>query len=209
MSDDTPTQRFDAPLTPSTASSPQGGDEKKSRALIIALIAIGALVLIALIIVLIALFSGKGTPTGTATPTTIVTPSSTPSSTPSATPSATPTPTHSTTPAPPPATGPTLTAFSSSTNVECNAAANPIPLNFSWTGTGATAYIAVGATDDPKQNGEGWTLPPTGTQADFPAGMEIDYPCYQQNASYTIGVYDNSGHKVVKQLVVTNNGTVK
>lgn len=213
MSDDTPTQRFDAPLTPTTPLTPISTppedptpEDKRRRALMFVFIGLSAALLVVLIIVLIILFTRGGTPSA------IVTPSETPSAspTPSATPTATPTPTPTQTSAPtqPPASGPTLTAFSSSTDVQCNAANNPIPLDFSWVGTGAAAYIAVGATADPKSNGQGWTLPPTGSQADFPAGQDILYPCKAATATYTIGVYDNSGKSVVKQIVVTNHGTV-
>jgi hypothetical protein len=208
MSDDTPTQRFDAPLTPTTPlrTAPEGPtpEETRRRRLMIVLITLSAVLLAALLVVLIVLVTRSGTPTA------ITTPSQTPSvsATPSATPSPTPLPTTPTKPSPPPPAGPTLTSFASSTDVQCNAANNPIPLDFSWVGTGATAYIAVGTTNDPKSNGQGWSLPPTGTQADFPAGQEILYPCTAATATFTIGVYDNSGASVVKQLVVTNHGTV-
>jgi cytoskeletal protein RodZ len=210
MSDDTPTQRFDAPLTPTTpiATPPEEPtpEDRRRRALMFAFIALSAALLVILIVVLIVLFARGGTPAAVSTPTTTPSASPTPSATPSASP--TPTPTQTTAPTPPPSSGPTLTSFASSTDVKCNAANNPIPIDFSWIGTGAAAYIAVGATADPKSNGQGWTLPPTGSQADFPADQDILYPCTKATATYTIGVYDNSGHSVIKQLVVTNHGTV-
>lgn len=228
MSDDTPTERVEpvapttplaaaAPTTPTTplpSDDPAGSthEPKRSRRLLIALIIVGALLVIAVVILLIVLLGGRATPTAGATPTDSSTPSASASPTNSATPSTSPTPspsaTTTTAPAPPPSSGPTLASFASSTDVSCNAANNPIPIAFSWTGTGAAAYFAVGSTNDPKNNGQGWTLPPTGSQADFPADQDILYPCNQATATYTIGVYDNSGDKVVKQLVVTNHGTV-
>jgi len=217
MSDDTPTQRFDAPLTPTTPLAPitptadgPTPEETRRRRLMIVFIALSAVLLAALIVVLIVLFTRGGTPAAVSTSTSTPTASASTSPTPSATPSRTPTPTPTRTSAPtrPPASGPTLTSFSSSTNVDCNAANNPIPLDFSWVGSGAAAYFAVGATNDPKNNGQGWTLPPTGSQADFPADQDILYPCKAATATYTIGVYDNSGKSVVKQIVVTNHGTV-
>lgn len=213
MSDDTPTQRFDAPLTPATSLTPISTppdeptpEDKRRRALMFVFIALSVALLVVLIVVLIILFTRSGTPSAIATPTETPSASSTPSTTPSATP--TPTPTRTTVPTQPPASGPTLTSFTSSTDVQCNAANNPIALDFSWVGTGATAYFAVGATNDPKSNGQGWTLPPTGSQADFPPGQDILYPCNAATATYTIGVYDNGGKSIVKRIVVTNHGTV-
>jgi cytoskeletal protein RodZ len=215
MSDDTPTQRFDAPLTPSTPATTTPGqptpDEKRRQRITAALIVLSALLLAGLIIAVIILFSRDATPTAVTTPIASSTPSSSPSvsSTPSRTPASIPTTAQTTAPAPPPASsGPTLSSFSSSTKVSCNAANNPIPLDFSWVGTGAAAYFAVGSTDDPKNNGQGWTLPPTGSQSDFPSGQDILYPCGQATSTFSIGVYDNSGKKVVKKVIVTNHGTV-
>ena len=232
MSDDTPTKRFDATpgdpagdpaanaaapaAAPATAPTPP--EKKTSRGVLIALIVLGAILLIALIVLLALLLRGTGQTTAAVTPTSGSTPSSTPSATPSSTPSATPSATTppksgtgtTTAPKPPAATGPTVSVFSSSTVVSCDSRTNnPIPLKFAWSGSGDAAYIAVGATDDPKANGQGWTLPTTGNQADFPDGNEILYPCYQQNAVYTIGIYDSKGDKAVKQLIVKNTGEVK
>lgn len=216
MSDDTPTQRFDAPLTPTggPVATPEE-PEKKNRGLLIALISVGALLLIAVIVLLIVLLGGRSTPTAATTSTPSVTPSETPSASPSPTSSSSPSnaasssPAPAPAPAPPAASGPTLTNFSGTNTVSCDAANNPIPLDFSWKGSGAAAYIAAGATADPKANGQGWTLPPTGTQDNFPDGQGFTFPCYQASATYTLGVYDNDGHKVVKQFTFKNTGTVK
>jgi hypothetical protein len=226
MSDDTPAQRFDAtPGEPAAgsgaapATAPTAPEQKKtSRGVLIALIVLGAVLLIAVIVLLALLLHGTGQTTAAVTPTSGSTPSSTPSASASATPSAIPsasTPPKSGTgttsaPKPPAATGPTVTVFSSSTAVGCDSRTNnPIPLKFAWSGSGDAAYFAVGATNDPKANGQGWTLPTTGNQADFPDGNEILYPCFQQNAIYTIGIYDTNGNKAVKQLIVKNIGEVK
>jgi hypothetical protein len=210
VSDDTPTQRLNTPESAAEAIEEEG---KKSRGLMIALIAIGALLLVALIILLIVLFGGNGKPvavdTKSPTPTASDTPSQTPSA--SATPTTTPTPTPTTTtappPPPPPPSGPSLATFTTDhSTVKCdNKTGNPIILTFRWSGTnGSVVYIAVGATSDPKQNGQGWMLPTTGTQADFP--YELDYGCYNAKVTYSLGIYDNSGHKSVKQLTITNTG---
>jgi len=187
---------------------------KKSRGLMIALIAVGAALLIGLIIVLIILLGRNGTPVavGTSTPTSTPTVSDTPSQAPTATAtaSASAIPTPSTTAAPPPPpNGPSLSSFTTDTpTVKCDSrTGNPIDLSFRWAGTnGSAVYIAVGATSDPKSNGQGWTLPTVGTQADFPYGLE--YGCYNAKVTYTLGIYDNAGHKSVKQITIKNTGEV-
>ena len=213
MSDNTPTQRFDAPVPP---ESEVVQEEKKNRGLMIALIVIGAVILIAIIILLIVLLGGKGKPVAVDTTTPTASASDTPSPTPTAssaspTPTPTPTPTHTTAPPPPPS-GPTLTTFNATQpstgnlTVKCdNRTGNPIPLSFRWAGTGGThVYIAVGATSDPKQNGQGWDLPNPGTQADFP--FPINYGCYQASQTFSLGIYDDAGHKSVKQVTIKNTG---
>ena len=98
MSDDTPTQRLDTP-------APEGHvepEEKKSRGLMIALIAIGALLLIALIILLIVLLGGNGKPVAAGTKSPTASASDTPTPTPTATVTPTPTPAPTPTTAPPP-----------------------------------------------------------------------------------------------------------
>jgi hypothetical protein len=208
VSDDTPTQRFDTPATPSGGETIE--QETKSHGLMIALIVVGAAMLIALIILLIVLLSGSGKPVAVATPTpTAASQSPTPSTTASSGPSPTPSATKTVAPPPPPPSGPVLISFTTGTpTVQCDSrTGNPLPLSFRWAGSGGSVvYIAVGATDDPKSNGQGWELPTIGTQADFP--NEIDYSCYSATATYSLGIYDGSGHKSVKQITIKNNGEV-
>ena len=104
MSDDTPTQRIHTSDNPDVNEVIEE-EGKKSRGLMIALIAIGGLLLIGLIIVLIILLGRNGTPVAVGTTTPTASASATPRETPSATPTPptppAPTPT-ATTPPPPP-----------------------------------------------------------------------------------------------------------
>jgi len=214
VSDDTPTQHIHTSDNPDVNEVIEE-EGKKSRGLMIALIAIGAFLLIGLIIVLIILLGGNGKPvavgTTTPTPSASDTPSQTATATTTATASAIPTPstTSAPPPPPPPPSGPSLSSFTTDTpTVMCDSrTGNPIPLRFRWAGTnGSVVYIAVGATSDPKLNGQGWMLPTVGTQADFP--YELDYGCYNAKVTYSLGIYDNAGHKSVKQITIKNTGEV-
>ncbi len=209
MGDDTPTQRFDqAPANPADTGEPD--EPKRSRALLITLIVVGAVLLAAIVVILVLLLNrGSGTDTvSTSSPTPTVTPSATPSSTPSRTPSGTPSPTTSTSsaPIPPPQPALTINSFSAgSPTVACdNRTGNPIAMSFSWTSTnGSQAFFGVN-TSDAQAGGMGWNLPPTGTSADFP--YEYDYPCYNAQTSFTITVVDAGGHKQSKTITVKNTG---
>lgn len=203
MSDDTPTQRIDAPGNTPVNEAVEG-EGNKSRGLMIALIAIGALLLIGLIIVLIILLGGKGTPVavGTTAPSVSVTSSQTPSV--SATPTAPTTPTTTTAPPPPPpSTKPSITSYSiSPSKLDCS---NGTPnLSIHWTSVnGKNAYFGVN-TNDAMTGGMGWVLPPTGSDADFPDGYR-PYPalCGNDSTEYTITILGNDGSKVSKTFTVT------
>lgn len=203
MSDDTPTQRID---TPAATGVDEATDDKgkQSRGLMIALIAIGALLLIGLIIVLILLLGRTGTPVAVGTPSASVIPSQTPTA--SATPTATTTPTPTTAPPPPPpppSTKPSITGYSiSPSKLDCS---NGTPnLSIQWTSVnGKNAYFGVN-TNDAMTGGMGWVLPPTGSDADFPDGYH-PYPalCGNDSTEYTITILGNDGSKVSKQFTVT------
>lgn len=206
MSDDTPTQRINTPdETPVAAAIEQEG--KKSRGLMIALIAIGALLLIALIVLLIILLGGNGKPVaaGTDSPTpTASSASPTPSETPSITPTTTPTPTTAPPPPPPPpSTKPSITAYSiSPSKLDCS---NGTPnLSIHWSSVnGKNAYFGVN-TNDAMTGGMGWVLPPSGSDADFPAGYHpFQALCGNDSTEYTITILGKDGSKVSKKFTVT------
>ena len=207
MSDDTPTQRINTPdETPVAAAIEEEG--KKSRGLMIALIAIGALLLIALIVLLIILLGGNGKPVaaGTDSPTpTASSASPTPSATPSITPTTTPTATTAPPPPPPPppSTKPSITGYSiSPSKLDCS---NGTPnLSIHWSSVnGKNAYFGVN-TNDAMTGGMGWVLPPSGSDADFPAGYHpFQALCGNDSTEYTITILGKDGSKVSKKFTVT------
>lgn len=202
MSDDTPTQRITSPdQTPVTAAIEEEG--KRSRGLMIALIAIGALLLIALIVLLIVLLSGNGKPVAAGTETPTPTTSSA-SPTPSVTPSATPTPTATTAPPPPPpSTKPSISAYSiSPSQLDCSQGTPNLSIHWSSV-NGKNAYFGVN-TDDAMTGGMGWVLPPTGSDADFPDGYHpFQALCGNDSTEYTITILGNDGSKVNQKFTVT------
>lgn len=204
---DTPTQRLDTP--DDGARSGDAAQRRTSRGLLIGLIALGAVILIAIIILLIVLLRGSGQPVATGTTTAIasdtpsasITPSDTPSQTPSAV--ATPTPTKAAPPPPPPSTKPSITSYSiSPSKLDCS---NGTPnLSIHWKSVnGKHAYFGVN-TNDAMTGGMGWVLPPTGSDADFPAGYHpFQALCGNASTEYTITILGNDGSKVSKKFTVT------
>jgi hypothetical protein len=219
MSDETPTQRFpsaeggDTPtqrLDTAEIAEDLHEEKQKSRGLLIGLIAAGALLLVALIVIIfVILGSQKGGPTGApATPGASTSPTPQPSS---ASPTPTPSPTEDA-PPPPSTTTPRIDSFAvSPSEWFCNSSAPvPVPdpqLSFTWSTTNAThVYFGVGQTDDAEQNGMGWDLPADGDDGDFPGGMDFTFYCPAESQSYTITAKDDAGHKVSKTVTVTNTG---
>jgi hypothetical protein len=208
MSDDTPTQRFDTPPStpaPGVASTPGPEEQpKRNRGLLIALIAIGAVLLIAIIVVLILLLGGGGKPVASPTKSSSPTPTMTASDTPSSTPSVSPSPTATQTSAPPPSTAVAITRYTiSPQKLDCSSGTPN--LSITWRSVNSKwAYFGVN-TANAKTGGMGWQLPPNGSDADFPDGYR-PYQALCQNASteYTITIEGIDGSLVSKQFVVTN-----
>ena len=188
VGNDAPTQRFEPPAPPTTPGATGTGDEppKKSKALLITLISIGAALLIAIILLLIWLFaSGQPTPSHTT-----ASPSITPSETPTETPSASASPSE-----PPAAAGPAIANYSAApTTVDCTGVTS-VPVHFAWQATGTTLWFGVG-TDDASAE-------PFGT---FPLNNEMDfnYQCGQTDAQqrYTITVQGENGEKISQTIVI-------
>jgi hypothetical protein len=236
MSDDTPTQRFDAagdaPTELFDASSPAASpgvvEERGSRKLVTILATVGGALLIAVLIVLILLLnksnatpgalpapspspSASASPTPSVTPTKSATPTPTP--TPTRTPTPTPTPTATAAPPAPPSTDAKITNFSATHTVLCNSSDQSgiePSLDFSWSSKNAiAAYFGVG-TDDAQSGGMGWTLPPSGNQHNFPSGYDpFYYPCPTASVTYTLTVVGTGGSKASQKVTVTNNGDTK
>jgi hypothetical protein len=229
MTDETPTERFgaagDAPterltsadaagMDPAAAPSEEVQEERKSRKTMIILGSIGAALLIALIILLVLLLTrNTGAVTPTASPTSSATPTSSASPTPTptaTTPTPTPTPTQTVAPPPPPPSNDVeVDAFDATPEVDCSAQTqNPEYVEFSWASTnGIVAYFAVGATNNAEQNGMGWTLPPSGSTADFPSGyFPFEFQCGNESQTYTITIVGTNGSRDSAQVTVVNVG---
>lgn len=197
MSDSTPTERFSV--------QPDAGDGPKSKRLLYVLIGIGAVLLIAVIILLVVLLTrptGSNTvaetpiPSATAseTPSAVPSESATPVSTPSATETvAAPTPT----PAPqPPAQVPGFDSFHAPSHAGCQAGDTQKQLTFSWSSDDAVkAYIGV-QTKNAKTAPYEADLPPVYTYTN------LYYNCDQASQYYTVTLEDGAGHITNKTVTI-------
>ncbi len=231
MSDDTPTERYDATgdapterLTPADAAavdpalagaSPEVQEERKSRKLMIILGSIGAALLVALIILLILLLVKPGStvgPSGSPTPSPTGSASATPTATRTATATATATPTPTPTPtatvAPPPPSNDAKLSISGTDEISCNTAAPVTPdytLYFEWSTQNAAQIFFGVATNDASQAPFFDNLPQNGnSQSDFP--YAIEYQCPAESQIYTFTAIGNNGSKVSKSITVVNTG---
>ncbi|MDO9591509.1 MAG: hypothetical protein Q7J04_10235, partial [Microcella sp.] len=145
MSDDTPTERFDAPTEPlpaEGAAAPREtpDEEGKNRGMLIALIAIAGAILIALIILIVVLLGNNGsndalpspefTTTESPTPTPDETESPEPSDEPSDEPSASPSATAA--PPPPPPQSPSFATFNGPNKATCPDTSSSVEITWSW-----------------------------------------------------------------------------
>lgn len=202
MSDDLPTVPMNQPGTPAGAARGPDGP-RRSRTPLIVMSVIAGLLLIAVVVLLTLLLSGRlGPSEPTAVPSSSTSEEPSPSPEPSDEPSddvdATTEPTTEPTetsapppppPAPPPATGPTFTAFSpaNNTSVGCAGDSGSVPLTFTWNSTGATeAAIGVGTTDAYAGAYE-TGLPPSGSYSN------ISYQCSEATQIYTVSIRGASG----------------
>ena len=179
MSDSTPTQKITTVVD---------SDAPKSRTLLYVLIGIGALLLIAVIVLIATLLSNDGTPT--TAPSSTRTASPTPSPTPSE-PSATPTPTQPEAPAPPPAPAPDpipgFDSFAYEQDAGCQPGDSQQQLTFSWSSDDAVrAYVGV-QTNNAKTGSYSGELPAVYTYSD------IYYNCGQASQYYTVTLEDAAG----------------
>lgn len=225
MSDDTPTQKFDAAagdtatemLSEHSGAAPAAGVRLSKRLVIILASVGGALVLALLVLVIVLLTTGSGQPTpvpgptDTASPSPTPTPTATSTKTPSPTPtkSPSPTPTPEPTPAPePPSTAAKITKFDGTDVIYCDSDTPSIlgsELSFKWaTKNAARIYFGVATTDaseEPLFN----NLPPSGTSFyDFPD--QVEFPCPQLTQTYTLTVIGTAGDRVSKTITVENEG---
>jgi len=205
MSDDTPTQRFDAAgddaptqrlETPATTVPLEVTEERKSRRLIIILASIGGALLLAVLIVLIVLLT-RGNATPVALPTSSATPTAT--TTPSTTPTATPTPTPTATtpaPPPPPSTDTTVDSFTiNPTTVDCSGSSSVV-ITLKWSTSNANnVYFGVDTGDASTGPFFGDSLPASGNSTnDFPNGYRpFEYTCGNGSHKYVITAVSADG----------------
>ncbi|WP_395638500.1 hypothetical protein [Pseudolysinimonas sp.] len=196
MSDDTPTQRL--------PHGPDAGDElveerQKSRTLMFVLIGVGAALLVAILVLLIILFSGdRGTPSASPTPSD--TPSASPTTSESATPSATPTPTVEPEPEPEPTQAPpppsTILSYGvDKSDAGCTSDGDSPSITFNWNTTGTSVSFGVGtefAEIGPYESG----LPRTG-------GITVNYQCGEDGPDqiYSIAVIGPNGDVIGRQTI--------
>lgn len=214
MSDDTPTQRFDAAgdapterfEAPAATAPLEVVEERKSRRLIIILASIGGALLLAVLIVLIVLLTREtgGTPIPTASPTT--SPSATPTPTPTPTASATPTPTPTPTPTqntpepPPPSTDAAVDSFTiNPSTVDCSSGSSVV-ITIKWSTSNANnVYFGVdtGGNDAQQSPFFGDSLPASGTSTnDFPNGYRpFEYTCGNGSHTYVITAVGSNNTK--------------
>ncbi len=215
-SGDAPTERFDGVVTPPPRApdAPPGGagEGKGSRRLLVTLIVVGVALLLAILIVLFVLLArGNGAtviPSASASMTPNTAPSMAPSPTPSVTPTSTTTATKSAVPPPAPTTL-AITSFTAKLTAQCDSkTGNPVYLKVAWASkNGIAAYFGVN-TADAETGGQGWTLPPSGNQNDFPSGyVPFVFPCGNTSQNYTITIVGN-GTKQSKTVKVVNTGDV-
>ncbi|HWR85823.1 MAG TPA: hypothetical protein VN200_07505 [Rhodoglobus sp.] len=203
MSDETPTERYDAagdaPTrrldTGNAVDAPELEEQRRSRRLFVILGVVGGLLLLAIVVLLILLLIRPGDPA--AAPTSTPSPTATTASpTPSASP--TPTPTQTEAPAPPappppPATGAIQSFDVDQTSVDCSGGGS-VPVQFSWVAEGETLWFGVG-TDNAK-NAPYDTYPLVYT-------LDFDYQCGNGQQIYTITVEQSTGELDSETITIT------
>ena len=187
------------PLRPRGDARPTAID-RPSRAPMIALIVIGALLVAALAIYLISVASRSDRPAPIAGTSASATPSATP--TPTATPSATPTPTPTPTPtvAPEPVVA-TFTSFTPAdgTAVLCDGDTLTTPLEFTWTSDDAErAWIGQGTTN--AKNDPTSKVDPSGTYSKFEFSCEVESQVYTVTLESADGELTSQSVTLVRQL---------
>lgn len=203
MSDDTPTVPFDSPTSP--RESPPDPEKGRSRAIIIALSIIGGLLLIAVVVLLTLLLSGRlgaQQPGPSPDPSTSPLasqdpiPSDTPSSDPTESSAETAEPTETSPPPPPPPPPPAIIASygASPKTVDCSGG-GPVPVTFSWSTSGAKVSFGVGTEFADSQP----------LETDLPAAhsYQWNYQCGQSGNRqvYSIAVFDNGSNVIARQTV--------
>ncbi len=208
MSDDTPTERFDAPTEPLpeaegavAAPAEATGDERQKRGMLIALLAIAGAILVALIVLIVVLLSNGGTDDAGPAPefTTTESPSPTPTETESPEPSVGPSEEPSATAAPPPQPpqSPSFATFSGPNQATCPDSSNSVAITWSWSSSNATAaWFGIGTQNAKAEPFE--SVPTTATYT-------FNYQCSEASQIYTVTLEDSSGRLTHKTVTVTRS----
>jgi cytoskeletal protein RodZ len=210
MSDDTPTQRLPETGGTPTERIPAGAQEdlveekQKSRGLLIGLIAAGALLIVAVIVLIWFVLSGAGAPL--ANPTNTPLPTASGQQTPSASP--TPTATETEDPEPPQQTGPAFTSLDPVEEVECVhggpfSTPDPPLIKVSWATTRTVSAWIVQGTSDAADSGF-MQLTNNGDESDF--AYPLQFPCFQASTQFTITLVGDDGSHLSQSWTVTNVG---
>ncbi len=211
MSDETPTERFDAPTEPlpAAAGAPvdeapvqNAPDEGQKRGMLIALLAIGAAILIALIVLIVVLVGGRGADDAGPVPefTTTESPSPTPEETASPEPSDQPSDEPSEEPSetaapPPPPQSPSFATFSGPNKAACPDTSSSVELTWSWSSSNAVnAWFGIGTQNAKAEPFE--SVPTTATYS-------FNYQCSEASQIYTVTLEDSSGRLTHKTVTVT------
>ncbi len=204
MSDDTPTQRFDAPTEPLPKSEGEAAapEERQKRGLLIALLAVAGAILIALIVLIVTLLGSNAAdddlpePEITASETPTPTPEETESPEPSEEPSDEPSEEPSATTAPPPAPqSPSFATFSGPNKADCPDTSGSVQLTWSWSSSNATsAWFGIGTQNAKAEPFE--SVPTTATYS-------FNYQCSEASQIYTVTLEDSSGRLTHKTVTVT------
>lgn len=220
MSDDTPTQRInsgdgDAPTQRiDTDGAESLSDEKqKSKGLLIGLVVAGGLLLLAIVaITFILLNRGQSNPITVGTDAPTSTSSSTPTPGTTETSSATPTPTSEPEqpdePEQPQSTAAEFSTFQPKKEVTCSTGGPdftppPPTIQISWATIRADSAWIVQGTSDAADSGF-MQIPLNGNQSDFQ--YQLDFPCFQADATYTITLVGSDGNHVSRSWTVKNIG---
>jgi hypothetical protein len=204
MTDNTPTERFDAVQPAGRSAVPRG--------LIVAVIAVGAAIVVALVILILLLLGKDSTPASAPVPSTSSSPTAVAEATPSETPTAATTegqpsdPPETTVPS----TAPAFATFSvPSKEDSCYYSEAPsytpptVHVKVTWKAVNAESVWFVQGTSDAADS-MFMEVPLSGNQDDFP--YPFDFQCSSDSNTYTMTIVGTDGSHKSKTWKVKNTG---
>jgi len=201
MSDDAPTERFDAATAPlprqdgAEVTSDEVSDGRSRRGMLITIIALAAAILVALIVVIVLLVQPPSDdeqpvplPTPTLTPSESLEPSESPEPVESESPVASPAPSASSAPS-----SPSFATFQPVDEAECADESGQAELTWSWSSTNASrAWFGIGT-----RNAKEAPFEEVATTATY----TFWYQCSEASQLYTVTLEDSAGrltHRTVE-----------